>query len=103
MLYVVWEFRVKKARRREFEQHYSATGTWARFFRKGRGYRGTVLLHDRRRPARYLTIDRWDSLAAYHHFRRRHEKHYAALDKQFARLTEKETCLGYFATAGRSR
>lgn len=102
MLCVLWEYRVKKARRRKFERHYSATGTWARFFRKGRGYRRTILLRDDKKLSRYFTIDHWDSPAAYRRFRRQHQKHYDALDKKFERLTEKETCLGYFETAGRA-
>ena len=103
MLCVLWEYRVKKAHRRAFERHYSATGTWVRFFRKGRGYRGTVLLRDPEKPGRYLTIDRWQDVASYRRFRRQHQKHYDALDRKFERLTEKETCLGYFETAGRTR
>ncbi|MGH9787200.1 MAG: antibiotic biosynthesis monooxygenase family protein [Candidatus Acidiferrales bacterium] len=103
MLYILWEYRVHKTRRRSFERHYSATGAWVRFFRKGRGYRGTILLRNREKPNRYFTIDRWVSLAEYRRFRRRHQKHYDALDKRFERLTEKETCLGYFETAGRTK
>lgn len=101
MLYIVWEYRVKKPKRRTFERHYAATGTWAKFFRQGRGYRGTVLLRDPEKSNHYVTIDYWNSLASYRRFRRRHQKHYAALDKKFELLTERERCLGYFEGGGR--
>jgi heme-degrading monooxygenase HmoA len=102
VLCILWEYRVRESRRREFERHYSATGTWAKLFRKSRGYRGTVLLRDRKKPSRYATIDWWDSLAAYRRFRRQHQKQYDTLDEKCERLTRTESCLGYFETARRS-
>jgi heme-degrading monooxygenase HmoA len=103
VLYILWEYRVRKSCRRAFERHYAPNGTWARLFRKGRGYRGTILLHDPESSKRYLTVDRWVSLAAYRRFRGRHQKQYAALDRKLEHLTERETCLGHFETAGRAR
>jgi hypothetical protein len=41
----------------EFARVYGPDGEWAEFFRGGRGYIGTELLHDRR-AERYLVIDR---------------------------------------------
>ncbi|HXE74693.1 MAG TPA: antibiotic biosynthesis monooxygenase [Candidatus Xenobia bacterium] len=103
MLYVLWEYHVRGAKRRAFERHYAATGTWAKFFRRGRGYRGTTLLQDPDKRDRYLTIDCWESLAAYRRFRRRHERGYSTLDKLFQHLTQQERCLGYFLSVGQLR
>ena len=55
MLHVLWEFRVRPERRREFEEHYGSDGTWAAFFRGGRGYRESILLRDREEPDRAVS------------------------------------------------
>lgn len=95
-LHVLWEYRVRSDRRREFEEHYRGDGTWARFFRAGRGYRETILLRDRQSPGRYMTIDVWDDLASYRAFSKRNAGEYARLDRLCARTTEEERCLGCF-------
>jgi heme-degrading monooxygenase HmoA len=59
-----------------FEQVYGPEGEWARFFRQGRGYIGTELLHDVEEPERYLVIDRWESAGAYNAFLADHQDEY---------------------------
>ena len=52
----------------------AATGTagdWARLFRRGEGYVGTVLLRDLATPGRYLVTDTWRDAAAYRAFKER--------------------------------
>lgn len=46
MFVVVWEFRVRPGQEAEFEARYGPDGDWARLFRLGEGYGGTVLLRD---------------------------------------------------------
>lgn len=96
MLHILWEFRVRKDRIAEFEEHYSADGTWARFFRAGRGFRESRLLRDREAPGRYLTIDLWDDLASFRAFSDANAEEYASIDRRCAELTDEERCLGYF-------
>lgn len=96
MLHIVWEFRVRADRRREFEEHYGGAGTWAAFFRNGSGYQETRLLRDREDPSRYLTIDVWTDLEAYRAFSQKHAAEYGAIDRRCKELTEEERCLGYF-------
>jgi len=96
MLHIVWEFRVKVDSRREFEEHYGSAGTWAAFFRNGRGYEETRLLRDREDPARYLTIDLWSDLESYRAFSERNAEEYRTIDRRCEELTEEERCLGYF-------
>jgi len=96
VIHIVWEFRVKPEKAAEFERHYSGSGTWASFFKKGEGYHGTVLARDVEHPGRYLTFDLWDSLAAFHEFKARFSEEYFRIDRQCEELTEKETCLGTF-------
>lgn len=66
MIALVFRYEVRD--QRAFEQAYGPEGEWARFFREGRGYIGTELLHDVEEPERYLVIDRWESGEAYNAF-----------------------------------
>ena len=96
MIHIVWEFQVKQEKAAEFERHYSGSGTWATFFKKGEGYHGTVLVRDTEKPGRYLTFDLWESAAAFHEFKVRHSEEYFVIDRQCEALTETETCIGIF-------
>ena len=92
----LWEFEVRPGREAEFESHYGPEGTWAKLFRSAEGYDGTTLLRDPARPGRYVTIDRWDSEAAYQRFRSARAADYAALDAACEALTVSERSLGRF-------
>jgi hypothetical protein len=48
-------------------QHYTRgpCGEWAHLFRRGDGYLGTKLLQRCEDSREYLTLDRWNSRAAY--------------------------------------
>jgi heme-degrading monooxygenase HmoA len=61
-------FRYEVSDLEAFERAYGPEGEWAEFFRTGRGYVGTELLHDVDEPDRYLVIDRWESMEAYNAF-----------------------------------
>lgn len=96
MLHIVWEFRVRAERRAEFEGHYGSEGTWAAFFRRGRGYEATHLLRDREDPNRYLTIDVWSDLETQRAFTETNAAEYHAIDRRCEELTLEERCLGHF-------
>jgi heme-degrading monooxygenase HmoA len=93
----LWEFLVRPDEQTEFERHYGPDGTWAALFRLSSGYIGTELLHDRSQPLRYVTIDRWESVAAYRAFRAQRSSEYEELDRLCAGLTTHEASLGEFA------
>jgi heme-degrading monooxygenase HmoA len=101
MIQIVWEFRVKAGQELQFERHYAASGTWARFFRQSPAYRGTTLLRDAADARRYLTIDRWEDEESFHRFKEEAGAQYQALDKEFEALTEEERRVGVFVGAGR--
>ena len=96
MVVIVWEFRVKAEARAAFERAYGSDGDWARLFRRAAGYLGTELLRDAADSARYLTIDRWSSPAAFDDFRRDFAQEYEETDRRCAELTESETRVGIF-------
>ena len=93
---IIWEFRIRADKQAEFSRHYGPEGTWARFFRTGEGYVRTELVKDVANPARFLTLDHWQSQSQFKRFREQNRAEYERLDKEFAGLTEKETRLGSF-------
>jgi heme-degrading monooxygenase HmoA len=94
---IVWEFRAREGREKEFERFYGTRGDWARFFSGGEGFLGTELIRDGRESRRYLTLDRWVSQESHARFRSRHAAEYEALDQRAEELTEFESHLGSFA------
>jgi GNAT superfamily N-acetyltransferase len=101
-LHIVWEFHVAPAQRAEFLRVYGAGGEWTRLFERAAGFRGTRLLGDRRDPERYVTIDRWDSEAAFGAFRERYADEYEVLDRRCEVLVESETLWGRFTACDES-
>ena len=102
MYLILWEFLVISGKEKVFEQEYGPEGCWVRFFGQGEGYRGTELVRDVANPRRYVTLDLWESRAAYDLFREERREEYLALDKSCEVLTEKEALLGNFEASKES-
>jgi heme-degrading monooxygenase HmoA len=96
MYVVLWRFRPRVGRERDFERAYGPSGEWAPLFRRGEGYLGTQLLRRSDDPGEYLALDRWTSRAAYEAFRARFNSEYRRLDHRLEELTEEEAPLGTF-------
>lgn len=96
----IWEFQVRPGREDEFEHHYGSGGSWVRLFRTAAGYVDTVLLRDLTLLHRYVTIDRWESEAAYRAFRQACAADFEALDSLCESLTDSEREVGQFAEVG---
>jgi heme-degrading monooxygenase HmoA len=92
----IWEFTVAEEHRAAFELAYGPRGKWVALFRRSPGYLGTELLRDPTTSGRYLTVDRWVSLAAYRAFRADHGDAYAAIDAECEHLTQHERSLGEY-------
>jgi [ribosomal protein S18]-alanine N-acetyltransferase len=92
---IVWEFRVKPEKRREFEEAYGREGIWAEFFRSGDGYIRIELRADPNSTGRYLTLDYWVSRAAFADFKHDHAANYQAIDQKCESLTAEEKFLGH--------
>ena len=93
---IVWEYFAKPEMESSFEAAYGPEGVWVQFFRKGTGYRCTRLLSEMPQIRCYLTLDSWDSRAAYEQFRQSHAQEYAAIDRECESLMERETLLGTY-------
>ena len=94
MYRIVWEFEAEPGQVAEFEREYGPGGSWARLFGQGEGYVGTELFRSVGRPARFVTVDRWTTRAAYEAFRAARAREYAVLDQRCASLTRLEELLG---------
>ncbi len=95
----IWSFTVRTGCEAEFERHYGPEGTWVALFRLAAGYIDTRLLKDRDVPGRYVTVDRWESEAAYRRFRERFAVEYDAIDRACEALTEDERAVGAYEEA----
>ena len=93
---VVWEFWVRVGAEVEFERAYGPDGAWVRLFSSDAAYGGTRLVRDVSQDRRYLTLDSWESAAAYEAFKRNHVAEYGEIDRECERLTEREKEIGRF-------
>ena len=93
-----WEFTVRPGCAARFEALYGPEGAWVRLFRSAPGYLGTGLLRSHTRPDAFVTLDRWESEAAYRRFREARAAEFAAIDAEGAELTLDERLLGEFDT-----
>jgi heme-degrading monooxygenase HmoA len=96
MFVVIWQFEIAEDQVAGFEAAYGPDGPWAKLFRISPHYLGTELLRDAYVPGSYLTIDRWNSEAAYRAFRKDHDADYEKLDRQCDALTSRETRVGAY-------
>jgi heme-degrading monooxygenase HmoA len=88
---VIWEFVVQAGHEPAFEAAYGSSGDWVALFKTDTAYRNTRLVRDVTRERCYLTLDTWDSEAAYDQFRRVNSVRYEAIDRACEGWTEAET------------
>jgi heme-degrading monooxygenase HmoA len=92
----LWEFEVKSGSEKLFEAAYGPEGLWVKLFGRDKRYLGTRLLQDVGAARVYVTIDTWESRAAYEEFREKYTVEYAALDQESSSLTVAEKHLGKY-------
>jgi heme-degrading monooxygenase HmoA len=96
MFVALWEYEVKPGGEERFEKAYGPDGDWVRLFRNDSNYRETRLLRDPFRPAIYLTLDFWNSRAAYEQFMAAHKNEYRTLDAAAEELASNERRIGWY-------
>jgi heme-degrading monooxygenase HmoA len=87
---IVWEFRVRRGKAKQFEKAYGPHGEWVRLFRQDPAYIRTELIRDVHHAGRYLTVDFWASEGAYQAFRESHRDQYKIIDTGCERMTDDE-------------
>ena len=95
MFVTLWEFEVKSGSEELFEAAYGPEGLWVRLFGRDSRYLGTRLLRDVRVAPVCVTMDSWESRAAYEEFPR-YAVEYAELDQECSGLTVAEKHLGEY-------
>jgi len=96
MFVALWEFEVKPGSEERFEKAYGPDGDWVRLFQSDAHYYETRLVRDSFRPGVYLTMDFWESRAAYEEFMAGHRTEYEAIDARGEELTVTERRIGCF-------
>ena len=93
----IWKYLVPPESAAKFEKAYGPKGTWVKLFKKHDGHLRTELHKDLAGSGQYVTIDYWESQAAYHAFRENSAKEFKKLDDKFKKLTNQETYIGEFS------
>lgn len=93
MFHILWQFDTTDDLAPGFAEAYGPAGPWVAFFRQADGYRGTDLFERAITPPCFLTLDRWETRAAYEAFRRERAAEYTALDAACEGLTTRERFL----------
>lgn len=97
MYAIVWAYEVYTNCTSAFIEAYSSDGKWAEFFRRGDGFQSTELVRSSTSANRFMTVDRWDSQAAFTSFVEKHHHEYEVLDKLFSEFTYHEERIGTFS------
>lgn len=92
----IWEYRVPAENVDKFHRLYGSQGAWVQLFKRAPGFIETSLYRDRNDQSRYVTVDRWESEAAFRDFRLTYADDFDRLDRAGERLTLDETPLGDF-------
>lgn len=92
----IWDFRVRPAEDARFREVHGPAGSWVALFRRASGYRSTRLYRDHDDRHHYVTVDVWESRAAYDAFQRDFAAEYARLDAECEGLTLSEARIGHF-------
>ena len=93
MFQILWQFDTTDEQVARFVEAYGPEGPWVVFFRQASGFLGTELFHRSVAPPCFLTLDRWETRAAYETFRRERAVEYSALDAACEGLTVREVFL----------
>jgi heme-degrading monooxygenase HmoA len=96
MFVALWEYEVKPGCEKRFEKAYGPDGDWAKLFQSDSHYREMRLVRDAFHSGVYLTMDFWESRAAYEKFMAEHRREYEALDARGEKMTAKERRIGLF-------
>ena len=92
----IWEYKVAHENVDEFHRLYGSRGAWVQLFERAPGFIETSLYQDRKDNLRYVTVDLWESEAAFRDFRVTFAAEFDRLDRAGELLTLYETPLGEF-------
>ena len=103
MIEVFYRYHVHPAQQTAFMQAFGPVGPWARLFALAPGFVRSRLFAHKREPNVYVTIDLWESKAAYDRFRSERSDESTRLDRELHLLFIEELLLGYYEGADEYR
>ena len=92
----IWRFQPAAGHERDFAAAYPATGYGHSCSSRSQGFVSTALLAPEEAGGPWLTVDRWQSRAAFDRFQQDHGEAYRALDVELEPLTVDELFIGTF-------
>lgn len=95
MYVIVWTYDVALDAADDFIRAYGPEGDWAQLFGRTAGFLAVELY--READGRFLTLDRWESEAAFDAFQAAHGPAYRALDETLAHLSLGQIRIGAFS------
>lgn len=96
MIEIFFRYRVHPSQSKAFEHAYGPHGPWAQLARAHPGYRRTRLFRHKSDEHVYVSVDVWESKAAYDAFRAEYADALMALEAQLRLLKLEELLLGYY-------
>ena len=92
----IWKFRPPATAKTNSRRLYSSDGAWARLFGTAEGFLGTELLRPAEPGGWWMTIDRWQSEAAFSAFQAQQGAEYRRLDEELEGCAGEEVFVGAF-------
>ena len=102
MFVLIWTYRVKPEHLAEFKAAYGAGGEWARAFASGEGFIRTDLYQNPDNAHLFITLDHWQSKAAFEAFQREHAERYREIDARCDAWTDEESFDGAYVLDGKA-
>lgn len=97
MYYLVWEYEVNKPAQGKFEEAYSRTGEWFKFFEPCDDFLGHELVKNTKDES-YILIDKWMDKKAYESFLKSNQLEYESLNESSRPLYDSEKLVGTYQT-----
>lgn len=88
---IVWRYEVAGEHAAAFRAAYGPDGDWAQLFARAAGFLGVELFEGA--DGTFVTLDNWESQAAFDAFQAAHSSEYADLDARLAHLSKAQARL----------
>jgi heme-degrading monooxygenase HmoA len=97
MYYLVWEYEVSKQSQEKFEEAFTRSGGWFKFFEPCDDFLGHELIKNSENGT-YLLIDKWMDKKAYDTFVKSNKSEYDSLNETSKPLYDSEKLIGTYET-----
>ncbi len=95
MYFMIWSYSVDKPKQKSFEEEYSRSGSWFKFFEPCNDYLGHDLIKNIDGKS-YVVIDKWMSKQSQESFVASHQIEYNDLNVRSKELYDAETSIGSY-------